>query len=110
MRATVRGLLLAAAVGGAVVSVAPAVSAATIPADVCSPASVVEVASCTPYWKQSEGHSSKSFCDWAGSSGAQAGRWTGWNCSQALNGWELWVRTCTARAGETPASREESTV
>lgn len=31
------------------------------------------------------------------------GRWTGWHCNQALRGWELWVRTCTAPAAEKDA-------
>nr|WP_225955363.1 hypothetical protein [Kibdelosporangium phytohabitans] len=99
----VRGAVLAAVTAGSLAVVQPAIASA----EACAAegvADVVAVQGCTPYRKQEEGFSSKRSCDWAGSSGAQAGRWTGWNCSRALGGYELWVRTCTARSAEQVAA------
>lgn len=95
----VRGAVLAAVTAGSLAVVQPAIAST----QACA-AEGVSVQGCTPYKKQEEGFSSKRSCDWAGGSGAQAGRWTGWNCSRALGGYELWVRTCTARSAEQVAA------
>ncbi|MCE7009594.1 hypothetical protein LWC34_43320 [Kibdelosporangium philippinense] len=100
IRVLIRGAVLTAVAAGSLVTM-QTVSAA----EACAAEATVQ--GCTPAKKQEEGFSTKRSCDWAGSSGAQAGRWTKWNCSRALGGYELWVQTCTARsASEVAAVRD----
>ncbi|WP_253779104.1 hypothetical protein [Goodfellowiella coeruleoviolacea] len=102
--------MLATAVAGSVLTAGSAL--ASTPATGCAESADggATAAACTPYWKESEGWSSQTACNRAGNEGAQAGRWTGWNCSKALGGWELWVRDCSLLAGEPAAvpAREDA--
>ncbi|WP_410654992.1 hypothetical protein [Amycolatopsis sp. lyj-112] len=108
-RFVVRGFVLSAAVAGSMLTAGSAMASTAEPCAVGASGDVA-AASCTPYRKQSQGWSSKTACNRAGNEGAQAMRWTGWNCNQALAGWELWVRTCTALAAEKAAVTTRETV
>ncbi|MEV7554559.1 hypothetical protein AB0N89_33495 [Amycolatopsis sp. NPDC089917] len=101
-RFVLRGAVLAATLAGSVLTAGSAMASTAESCAAGAPGDVA-AASCTPYRKVSEGWSSKTSCNRAGNEGAQAGRWTGWNCNQALAGWELWVRTCTALAADEDA-------
>ncbi|KZB79476.1 hypothetical protein [Amycolatopsis regifaucium] len=104
-----RGAVLAATVAGSVLTAGSAMASTAEPC-AAGASGDVAAASCTPYRKQSEGWSSKTACNRAGNEGAQAMRWTGWNCNQALAGWELWVRTCTTLAAEKASATTRETV